>query len=169
MTVCPCRTLETEQKLSYEECCAPLISGKSPAPTAESLMRSRYVAYVVKNIDYIDQTQVETKDEVFNKEEAMKWAESSEWNGLEIKKTHKGGPNDHTGTVEFIAHYKDKASGTELHHHETSIFQRQGGAWKFKEGNIHGAAPVKRLEPKIGRNDPCHCGSGKKYKKCCGA
>ena len=28
---------------------------------------------------------------------------------------------------------------------------------------------VRREEPKIGRNDPCHCGSGKKYKKCCGA
>ncbi len=28
--------------------------------------------------------------------------------------------------------------------------------------------PVKREEPKIGRNDPCPCGSGKKYKKCCG-
>ncbi|MBF0234572.1 MAG: SEC-C domain-containing protein, partial [Desulfamplus sp.] len=28
--------------------------------------------------------------------------------------------------------------------------------------------PVKRAEPKIGRNDPCSCGSGKKYKKCCG-
>jgi preprotein translocase subunit SecA len=28
---------------------------------------------------------------------------------------------------------------------------------------------VKRTEPKVGRNDPCPCGSGKKYKKCCGA
>lgn len=29
--------------------------------------------------------------------------------------------------------------------------------------------PLVRIEPKIGRNDPCPCGSGKKYKKCCGA
>jgi hypothetical protein len=28
---------------------------------------------------------------------------------------------------------------------------------------------VKREEPKVGRNDPCPCGSGKKYKKCHGA
>ena len=27
---------------------------------------------------------------------------------------------------------------------------------------------VKRETPKVGRNDPCPCGSGKKYKKCCG-
>jgi uncharacterized protein len=26
-----------------------------------------------------------------------------------------------------------------------------------------------RAEPKVGRNEPCPCGSGKKYKKCCGA
>jgi hypothetical protein len=29
--------------------------------------------------------------------------------------------------------------------------------------------PYVRAEPKVGRNDPCPCGSGKKYKKCCGA
>ena len=29
-------------------------------------------------------------------------------------------------------------------------------------------APYKRTGPKIGRNDPCPCGSGKKHKKCCG-
>lgn len=29
--------------------------------------------------------------------------------------------------------------------------------------------PARRAEPKIGRNDPCRCGSGKKFKKCCGA
>ncbi|MCA9083405.1 MAG: preprotein translocase subunit SecA [Planctomycetaceae bacterium] len=28
--------------------------------------------------------------------------------------------------------------------------------------------PIKNVEPKVGRNDPCPCGSGKKYKKCCG-
>jgi hypothetical protein len=29
-------------------------------------------------------------------------------------------------------------------------------------------APFVRTDPKTGRNDPCPCGSGKKYKKCCG-
>ena len=32
-----------------------------------------------------------------------------------------------------------------------------------------GRQPVYRTEPKVGRNDPCPCGSGKKYKKCHGA
>ena len=30
------------------------------------------------------------------------------------------------------------------------------------------ATPVRRAEEKVGRNQPCPCGSGKKYKKCCG-
>lgn len=168
MSDCPCRVLET-QKVSLEECCGPFLKGSKKAPTAVAMMRSRYSAYVVKNIDYIDQTQINEKNETFNKEEALKWAESSEWMGLEVKRTQKGEANDDTGVVEFIAHYKDKASGTELRHHETSLFKKDNDGWKFKEGNIHGAQPVKRIDPKVGRNDPCHCGSGKKFKKCHGA
>ena len=33
--------------------------------------------------------------------------------------------------------------------------------------DIGGTYTVRRPIPKLGRNDPCHCGSGKKYKKCC--
>ncbi len=168
MSLCPCRTMDA-QKLNLDQCCGPLLSGKKKAPTAESLMRARYSAYAVKNIDYIDATQITVQNEVFDKAEALKWAESSEWLGLEIKKTQKGGTEDQSGVVEFVAHYKDKASSTELIHHETSLFQKQDGEWKFKEGQIHGAQPIKRLEPKVGRNDPCPCNSGKKFKKCCGA
>lgn len=168
MSICPCRVLD-QNKSDYQSCCAPFIEGKKKAPTAATLMRARYSAYVVKNMDFIDQTQVETEHEEFNKEEALKWAEGSDWMGLEIKKTQKGEAADSSGVVEFVAHYKDKKSGTELHHHETSLFQKESGEWKFKEGQIHGGQPVKRLEPKIGRNDPCSCGSGKKFKKCCGA
>jgi len=168
MSVCPCRALDSK-KLTYAECCEPLITKKKQAPTAEALMRARYTAYVVKNIDFIDETQIVLENETFNKEEALKWASSSEWMGLEIKKLVKGQAEDATGTVEFVAHYKDIASGTELHHHETSLFQKRDGLWKFREGQIHGAQPVRRLEPKVGRNDQCPCGSGKKYKKCCGA
>jgi SEC-C motif-containing protein len=168
MSLCPCR-LQDQKKLTFAECCEPFITGKKKAPTAEALMRSRYTAYTAKNIDYISDTQIVLENETFNKDEAKKWAESSEWQGLEIKKTLKVETSDNSGTVEFVAHYKDKASGTELHHHETALFQKKEGAWMIKEGHIHGAQPVKMLEPKIGRNDPCTCGSGKKYKKCCGA
>ncbi len=167
--ICPCRSSDQNQKLTLAECCGPYLDNKKKAPTAETLMRSRYSAYAMKNIDYVDTTQINSQDEKFNKEEALKWADSSEWMGLDILKTQKGGAEDKTGTVEFVAHYKDKESGTELHHHETALFQKEAADWKFKEGHIHGGQPQKRLEPKIGRNDPCSCGSNKKFKKCCGA
>lgn len=38
----------------------------------------------------------------------------------------------------------------------------------LKGGDVVQVKTVRREEPKIGRNDPCPCGSGKKYKKCCG-
>ena len=34
--------------------------------------------------------------------------------------------------------------------------------------NMAKAQPIVNNEPKVGRNDPCPCGSGKKYKNCCG-
>jgi SEC-C motif-containing protein len=166
-TVCPCRKLDKIQ-LTYEECCAPFITHQKLAPTAESLMRARYTAYAKLAIDFVDQTQIAVEPNDFNKDEALKWAQGSEWLGLEIKSKSKGEEKDLTGIVEFIAHYKDKESGKDLIHHETSLFSHEKDGWKFKQGNIHGAQPQKRLEVKIGRNDPCSCGSGKKYKKCCG-
>jgi preprotein translocase subunit SecA len=38
----------------------------------------------------------------------------------------------------------------------------------FSHGDGGGASPQQRQQKKTGRNDPCPCGSGKKYKKCCG-
>lgn len=128
MSVCPCRSLDVV-KLEFDKCCRPFVEGHSLATTAEALMRSRYTAYVVKNIGHIEKTQVATPNEIFDKEEALKWADSSEWLGLEIKKTQKGDKDDNTGIVEFVAHYKDKASGTELKHHETSLYKTE---WRME-------------------------------------
>jgi SEC-C motif domain protein len=167
MNKCPCRYLESSD-LSFSDCCLPFIEGKIVVQTAEQLMRARYSSYAVGNIDFIDTTQVDVEGEKFDKDEAKKWAESSEWKGLEILKTVKGSTQDQRGVVEFKAHYKDKASEQELKHHETAEFEKMNGKWMFKAGSIHGADPLKRQSPKIGRNDPCSCGSGKKFKKCCG-
>jgi preprotein translocase subunit SecA len=39
----------------------------------------------------------------------------------------------------------------------------------FSDGDVpETKKPVKRVQKKVGRNAPCPCGSGKKYKKCCG-
>ena len=78
-----------------------------------------------------------------------------------------GGKEDDRGVVEFIARYKQK--GVEHRHHERSRFARgEDGRWMYLDGDTVKPPPVLRGE-KVGRNQPCPCGSGKKYKKCCGA
>ena len=50
---------------------------------------------------------------------------------------------------------------------EKAEFQRTNGAWIYTRALRQGPAPVRAAGPKVGRNDPCPCGSGKKHKHCC--
>lgn len=128
-------------------------------------MRSRYTAYTRADIDYVEKTTAPEARGDFDHDGSLAWAKQSEWLGLEIVSTQAGGPEDSTGTVEFIASYK--LNGQETRHHEMSEFRREGRQWFFVDGKLV-RDPVINSGPKIGRNDPCTCGSGKKYKKCCG-
>jgi SEC-C motif-containing protein len=97
---------------------------------------------------------------------ARDWAENSEWHGLEIIATRDGGPDDQEGEVEFVASYT--YDGEDKQYHEVAGFHRADGIWGFTQGRPGTKKPVVRTGPRIGRNDPCHCGSGKKFKRCCG-
>lgn len=163
MSQCPCGT-----ESSYESCCEIYHKGAKSPETAEKLMRARYSAFAKSQIDFIASTHLPGTED-FDPKEAKVWADGSEWLGLEIVKTEKGNESDNKGVVEFKARYKDKASDKTLVHHEIATFEKQNSTWYYKDGQIYGLAPIKRTEPKIGRNDPCLCGSGKKYKKCCAA
>jgi len=46
--------------------------------------------------------------------------------------------------------------------------QRRNYRLSRGEDEPQASSPIRRSKPKIGRNDPCSCGSGKKYKNCCG-
>jgi SEC-C motif-containing protein len=67
--------------------------------------------------------------------------------------------------VEFEASYE--RDGLRDIHHERAQFKKVDGQWLYDEGDIVPKTIV-RATPKVGRNDPCPCGSGKKYKHCCG-
>jgi SEC-C motif-containing protein len=170
---CPCGS-----NLPFENCCEPLITGKAFADTAERLMRSRYTAYVRSNIDYLEKTLAPESRADFDAESAKQWAKQAQWKGLKINSTELGTSKDKIGTVEFTATYQQGRQT--LDHHEVSQFRKENERWYFVDGESHthkeGEAhhhhekpqTVVREQPKIGRNDPCLCGSGKKYKKCCG-
>lgn len=156
---CPCGNKKT-----YENCCEPIISGKVSAPTAETLMRARYTSYVKGEIDFIINSHVPEGRENLSREETKNWAEESVWESLEILGSKNGGVDDKKGSVEFRANYTQ--GGLKNEHHEISEFEKIDGKWFYKDGNVVPSTVV-RDQPKVGRNDPCPCGSGKKYKKCC--
>jgi SEC-C motif-containing protein len=161
MSDCPCCSGK-----AYEECCEPLLLGRNPARTAEELMRSRYTAYTLAEIDYLFKTSGPRVRREFDAESSRKWAQSAEWDGFEIVRSDGGGPQDEAGVIEFVARYRVKDSPFE--HHEIAEFGKINGEWRFQDGTIVGPPPVRRETPKVGRNDPCSCGSGLKFKKCCG-
>jgi SEC-C motif-containing protein len=149
---------------STDTCCGPIIEGKRKAETAEQVMRSRYTAYGLGAIDYIlDSLHPDHRVDV-DRKATEAWSKGAEWKGLEIVSTEAGGPTDEQGKVEFIARFEVK--GVAQTHHEKAQFARHDGDWYYVDGDVIGAKPVVREGPRVGRNDPCPCGSGKKYKKC---
>ncbi len=172
-SVCPCGS-----EVSFSACCEPFLEGKSFPDTAEKLMRSRYAAFVTKNLEYIQSTMAPAAKKDFDLDATKHWVETADWKGLKIVSTEKGGPDDTKGMVEFTATYSQNGEG--IDHHEVSEFRKdKSGHWLFfggeahthKEGESHHhdapSAPHVRTDAKVGRNDPCSCGSGKKFKKCC--
>lgn len=157
---CPCGS-----NLELKSCCEPYVRGEKFAPTAEALMRSRYTSYTMNEVDYIVTSHVPEGQDDVDKEAAGKWAEAAEWQGLEIVETEGGKESDSEGVVEFVAKYS--VQGVEQRHHERSRFKKVDGKWYYVDGDMVRPKPVTR-GAKVGRNEPCPCGSGKKYKKCCG-
>ncbi|KQY39640.1 hypothetical protein ASD42_10035 [Nocardia sp. Root136] len=120
---CPCRRGEP-----FDACCGPILAGK-PAPTAETLMRSRYTAYVVGDVDYLLRSWHPS-----TRPADLELDADQRWLLLEIVGTQRGGPFDDNGTVEFIAHYK--LDGTRDAMHELSTFVRVDGAWVYLDGTF---------------------------------
>ena len=159
MTSCPCGST-----LNYTDCCEPIIKAVRPAETAEQLMRARYSAYTKAEMEFVFNSTDPANRENYDHDGTRTWAESSEWLGLEVISTVKGGKEDKRGEVEFSARFKE--NGAPREHHENAIFNKKEGNWYFSDGEMVKPKPL--TVTKIGRNDPCPCGSGQKYKKCCG-
>lgn len=160
MSLCPCGS-----KREFDDCCKQIIKGTRRAKTAVELMKARYVAYTTCDIDFIMSSNAPETRENVSREATEEWARSAHWLGIEIRNTIDGGEKDDEGIVEFVA--KFELEGRIINHHEKSYFKKINGNWFFVDGQVIPETYV-RPKPKIGRNDPCPCGSGKKYKFCCG-
>ncbi len=129
-------------------------------------MRSRYTAFVLGRADYL----LRTWDPKHRPPHLDLERDQTEWLGLEVKKTEAGGPADNQGRVQFIARFR--LNGREQALSENSRFRKQNSRWLYVDGETsfdRGAASAPAAgPPKVGRNDPCPCGSGQKFKRCCG-
>lgn len=166
-SVCPCRVLAAEP-LAYSACCAPYIEAGRAAPSPEALMRSRYTAFALHRIDYLFETLAPEARHDFDRKAVTHWATQSQWLGIDILSTEEGRPGDARGFVEFVAAFV--IDGERRAHRERSMFRfdDEDQRWYYVEEANRKLEPiVKGAQP--GRNDPCPCGSGKKFKKCCGA
>jgi SEC-C motif-containing protein len=160
--ICPCGS---EKNLT--QCCLPIIQGSRQATTAEELLRARYVAFTQGAIDFILASHhSRTRGEV-KRDEIEDWSKNSEWLGLKIVQSQAGQATDQTGEIVFSASYR--SNGKTEEHWEKSFFEKEKDGWKFLDAHGIQVGTYRRAEPKIGRNDPCSCGSNKKYKKCCGS
>ncbi|MBI2380014.1 MAG: YchJ family protein [Gammaproteobacteria bacterium] len=148
----------------YAACCEPLLTGAQAADSAEALMRSRYSAYVKGEVAYVLDSTHPEKRPGYTESSIRDWALNTEWLGLTIHETQTAGDVAH---VDFTCQYKE--NGVVKDHHENSEFRKQDGRWYFWDAEVAVHHEPVRVAAKPGRNDPCSCGSGKKYKKCCGA
>ena len=154
---CPCGS-----GAAFKDCCEPVINGTRESDTAEELMRARYSAFVTGAVDFIiSSTHSRTRNEV-DRASTQEWSETSTWRGLQILETKQ--VNENKAYVSFEAQFTQ--NGKDENHREKSLFEREQGKWRFVTGDELKNPTVRYETPPPGRNDPCPCGSGKKYKKC---
>jgi len=127
--ICPCNS-----GLVYGHCCERYHSSESKAPTAVALMRSRYSAYVLGEIEYLVATTLPASRGPNLKADYQETQKSIEWIGLEVLQTSQGGEGDKIGKVEFRATYLQ--AGQKSIHHEYSRFRRHAGNWCYMDGKI---------------------------------
>ena len=112
--------------------------------TPKELMISRYEAFVKKDWAYLARTSTSQT------QEELAMMPEFEWLKLDVLKAYDN-------IVEFKAYYRENGKIGVLH--EKSHFIQEDGEWKYSDGEL--------FNSKVERNEPCPCGSGKKYKKCC--
>ncbi len=156
MNQCPCSSERT-----FALCCEPILAG-TPAASPEALVRARYTAFVKKDFDFIERTHAPEVRDDFNRAEAARLADEVEWDYLRI---HSAKDYGTLGEVEYVVSFRKEQKP--IKGATTSKFRKENGEWFYVSSKPAPHIANLRITPKVGRNDVCPCGSGRKYKKCC--
>ena len=125
MFKCPCCS-----KLNYEACCGLYHDECLVPKTVEALMRSRYSAYTMANMDYIKKTMQGKPLEQFNELDTKTWSQNVKWLKLKIINVHNA--SSEQGHVEFIARFIENGQHCSIH--EISEFQLINSRWLYVDG-----------------------------------
>lgn len=121
---CPCGV-----ENRYEVCCYIGHTAIENIETAEQLMRSRYSAYVMADIEYLMKSNHSSTSPIHEKDEILQWTKAVEWVRLEVLNHSKGLKGDDEGTVEFKAYFKENGQVSVIH--ENSKFIKEFGHWVY--------------------------------------
>jgi len=112
--------------VSFENCCEPYIKGIANAPTAETLMRSRYSAYATAKANYLVATTHLSTRKFHKKADILAWSKNNQWLKLEVLASTET-------TVTFKAYFLDENLKDQVHY-EHSNFKLENGKWFYVDG-----------------------------------
>ena len=118
-------------------------------------MRSRYVAYALQQIDYLVRTTMPAQQPLLDVNSIAQWSREAQWMGLTVHQHNPRIGKCHA-QVAFTARFSEHGNAHE--HNELSTFVQINGAWYFIDPTV----------PLPSMKSPCICGSGVKFKACCG-
>jgi SEC-C motif domain protein len=124
---CPCGRTGPQGQLAYEACCGLAHAGERPATDAETLMRSRYSAFVRGDVPYLLATW-----HASHRPATLELGAGAKWLGLEIRRHRLTG--EHSAEVEFVARFR--VGGRAVRQHENSRFVREDGRWYYLDGDV---------------------------------
>ncbi|ANW95959.1 Sec-C motif domain protein [Wenyingzhuangia fucanilytica] len=127
--LCPCGS-----KQSFKVCCEPIHKNISLAKTPLALMKSRYTAYVMGNIDYLMQSHHSSTRPIAEKDEILAWTNSVNWLRLEIIEAKEAQEEEEEGFVTFKAYFLESGIGNSIF--EKSRFIKENNHWTYVDG-IH--------------------------------
>ena len=174
LPICPCQINPVSDTIGapllYQDCCQPYHDGLLnkeadgiKAETAKRLMRTRYSAFVLVKPNYIVKSTLPAQQNLLDIKAIENWAKETDWAGLEIV-THTPKLGKRHAQVEFKAYFKTNENLQA--HHELSAFVKvidkanNDARWYFLDPTVSMSVTQKQ---------PCICGSGEKFKRCCGA
>ncbi|MDZ7893441.1 MAG: YchJ family metal-binding protein [Rhodoferax sp.] len=124
---CPCGRQHQKKILPHGQCCGRWLESDTPALDAESLMRSRYCAFVLEREAYLLKTW-----HASHRPERIEFDPGVKWLGLDVR-SHTVQDTTHA-EVEFVARQKP-ASGPAVRLHERSRFVLEAGTWLYVDGD----------------------------------